>query len=211
MRLTIKIDTCPFYEDEELFTKSQIEFGPGVTVLVGCNGSGKTTMLHQIKRRLDKEGIPVELFDNYRDGGSQIAQRALWGGDTKTVAMSTVSSEGERIMLFAADMSRKIGAALQAYKGSKEFWFLIDAIDSGWSIDNILDAKKYLFDFIIEHEKDADVYIVVSANAYEMCVGYRCLDVISGEYVNFKSYNKYREFILKSRKLKVEKELDNDA
>ena len=38
-----------------LYYKSSISFEPGVTVLIGCNGCGKTSLIRQIKHRLEKE------------------------------------------------------------------------------------------------------------------------------------------------------------
>lgn len=39
------------YYDEryELYKKETITINPGITVLVGCNGTGKTTLIHQIQ------------------------------------------------------------------------------------------------------------------------------------------------------------------
>lgn len=50
--------------------------------------------------------------------------------------------------------------------------------------------------------KGIELYIVVSANAYELAAGEACFDVIGGKYVRFGSYDEYREFVLKTRKEK---------
>ena len=62
-----------------------------------------------------------------------------------------------------------------------------------------------MFKTIIEHEKDNDIYIVVSANEFEMAREEQCLDVYNGKYVTFKDYEEYRDLILKSRKWKEER------
>ena len=36
-------------DDYEIFKNYQIKIDTGLTVLVGCNGAGKTTMLNQIE------------------------------------------------------------------------------------------------------------------------------------------------------------------
>ena len=46
-----------------LYQKSTIELEPGVTVLVGCNGIGKTTLIQQLKLLLEKEKITREEFE----------------------------------------------------------------------------------------------------------------------------------------------------
>ena len=47
------------YYDEgfNLYKKKTIKINPGVTVLVGCNGIGKTTLLHQIRHALKEENM----------------------------------------------------------------------------------------------------------------------------------------------------------
>jgi hypothetical protein len=83
-----------------------------------------------------------------------------------------------------------------------ERWILLDAVDSGLSVDNIVDIKEYLFKTILEDDFDGQIYIVVSANEYELCRGENCFDVYGGKYVKFPNYEKYRNFILKSREIK---------
>ena len=53
----------------DLYKKKTIEIKTGVTVLVGCNGIGKTTLLHCIKDSLKKEKIPCMEFNNLIEGG----------------------------------------------------------------------------------------------------------------------------------------------
>lgn len=81
---------------------------------------------------------------------------------------------------------------------------LCDAIDSGLSIDNIIDVKKYLFDKVIQDcKKDGiDAYIIAAANEYELTNGEQCFDVYNGKYIKFADYNEYAEFIMQSRRNK---------
>ena len=86
----------------------------------------------------------------------------------------------------------------------KERWILIDAIDSGYSVDNVIELKD-LFNEIINDGKQnygVDVYIIVSANEYEMASGENCFDVNACKYLKFKDYDDYKKFILHSRELK---------
>ena len=86
---------------------------------------------------------------------------------------------------------------------SKERWILLDAADSGYSVDNVVDLKE-LLKIIIEDGRSMGVavYIVVSANEYEMAAGEQCFDVNTGKYLTFKDYGDYRKYILESRKRK---------
>ena len=56
----------------------------------------------------------------------------------------------------------------------------------------ISDAKK----------TNKDLYIIVSANSYEMANNENCFDVMEGKYINFTDYNDYKKFIINSRKKK---------
>ena len=57
-------------DDCEIFKNYQIKIDTGLTVLVGCNGAGKTTMLNQIEDMLDRENIPVLFHNNMTNGES---------------------------------------------------------------------------------------------------------------------------------------------
>ena len=189
-----------------LYYRSKIAFEPGVTVLVGCNGCGKTTLIRQIKRLLEKDDIPYVAYDNLHDGGSNARQRAGFYGDVDFMATSMCSSEGENIVLNMGNMARSMGALTKRHPDAKELWFLFDAVDSGLSIDNVLDIKEYLFKTVFEHNKDKDIYIIISANAYEMCRGEKCFDTWLCKYIDINSYDEYRDFVIKSRERKDKRE-----
>jgi hypothetical protein len=65
---TFKIPRAPF-GDEKIYAKSKVTFEPGVTVLVGCNGVGKTTMLRLVERELKNAELPCLYYDNLTEGG----------------------------------------------------------------------------------------------------------------------------------------------
>ena len=51
------------------------------------------------------------------------------------------------------------------------------------------DAEKY----------NVDLYIIVSANAYELVNNENCIDVMSGKNVRYDSYEEYKKAILNTR------------
>lgn len=173
----------------DLYKKKTIEIKPGVTVLVGCNGIGKTTLLHCIKDSLKKEKIPCMEFNNLIDSGSNSRQESLYKGDFSFLATSACSSEDENIMLNITKLAVKIGEFVRTgtnqgdvntlakrfqkslgFDGesleiqSNERWILFDAVDSGLSVDNIVELKEALFRIILEHPFGNEIYIVISAN-----------------------------------------------
>ena len=98
---------------------------------------------------------------------------------------------------------RVISFQIKLLLNTNERWILLDAIDSGLSVDNIVDIKEYLFKTILEDAGDQVVVrIIISANEYEICRNEQCMDVHTGKYRTFKGYESYRKFILKSREIK---------
>lgn len=211
-----KLERDYYEEGEKIFKKSNIVIKPGVTVLVGCNGAGKTTLLKQIEHALKVEKIPCVKYDNLHEGASNAVSEAVFFEDFGLVAQLMCSSEGENISLNVGMFATKLRKFIKTGKTksrlsilhennddneSNERWILFDAIDSGLSIDNIMEIKD-LFNLIIEDGVGKDVYIIVSANAYELARGEQCFDVYNGKYITFSNYEDYRNFILKSREIK---------
>ena len=56
----------PYDEGFSTCRLRQVTIKSGFTVLVGCNGVGKSTLLRNIKSELKKEDIPAELQQNIR-------------------------------------------------------------------------------------------------------------------------------------------------
>lgn len=222
-----------YYEEGvNLYKKKIVEIKQGVTVLVGCNGIGKTTMLRQIRDELKKDKIPCVAFDNLEEGGSKAVSEAGFFGDFKFMATAIQSSEGENIVMNMSNLAARLGQFIKNGEDPKERrriqlmrsiaqingetfeepsipnerWILLDAIDSGLSVDNIVDIKELLFKTILEHNYGNEIYIVVSANEYEMARGEQCLDVQNMKYVKFKDYEEYRKLVLDSREWKEQRE-----
>lgn len=194
-----------FYDSgEKIYSKASVELKEGLTVLCGCNGCGKTTLICQIKGTLAKENIPVLSFDNLTDGGSNSIQLSLEMGDMDFLTQAVRSSEGENINMNIGKFAQKMGAFVRKNQTAKEIFFLMDAIDSGLSIDNVIDTKKFLFNFVIEYCKSngISVYIIASANEYELARGEQCLDILNLKYVEFKSYEAFRDYVIETRKEK---------
>jgi len=195
-------------EGKNIFSKKSAAIEPGLTVLVGCNGSGKTTFLLAVKEHLKREEIPYLFYDNLRDGGDTARQKAGFFGDISFLATAICASEGENISMNIGRFAYQIGVEIDKYingrKRPQEIWILIDAADSGLSIDNVREMKQYLFSFIMEDCKKVGIkpYFLVSANEYELVRGEQCYDVARCEYVEFKAYDEYANFIMESRKRK---------
>ena len=193
-----------YNEKEYIYNKKNIELEEGLTVLVGCNGSGKSTLLRQIKDLCKKQDIPYYYFDNLTEGGSNAREKAGFYGDTMFLAQSLCSSEGENINLNMTNCANKIGKFVRNNKSAKKIFILLDAIDSGLSIDYIIELKKDLFNTILSDasKKGIETYIIISANEYEMARNEKCFLIPNMTYKTFKNYDEYRDFIIESRNKK---------
>lgn len=186
---------------EPLYKKSTVELNPGVTVLVGRNGSGKTTFLRQLRQYLTKDNIPFLSYDNLYDGGATADSYVLEGlsyfKDTKNkaevFATKKLSSEGQNIIINLSEFARTVGAFIKNNKDKEKVFILFDAIDSGLSIDNIVEVKNFLK---IVASDAPNAYIIVTANSYETCHQSRCYDVKNSRYIEFFDYEDYKDFIL---------------
>ena len=208
----------PYDEGFNISNRRQIELQEGVTVLVGCNGFGKTTTLHNLKEQLRKQNIVYYYYDNLHDGGSTAMDSAMHHEDFSFVSALMRSSEGENISLNLGNIATSLGKYIRTGedqqknpfssilgddkeipKTNKRF-ILLDAIDSGYSIDNVLELKD-LFNIILEESNklELETYIIVSANEYELADGEPCLDVSTGKYITFDDYDDYKRYILKTR------------
>lgn len=203
MSRTLKIEKKP-YDSQTLYKKSEITIQQGFTVLVGCNGSGKTTLIRLIKDVLEKESIPFFTYDNKTEGASTMMSRAVLYGQIPLAGTLAISSEGEQIMVCLGEIAQQIGGFIRKNQDASDFWIFFDAIDSGFSIDNIVEIKDFLNNCLIPDvmSKGKNIYVLCSANSFEVANGENCFDVTKGEYVTFKDYDEYRKFILNSRKIK---------
>lgn len=187
--------------EEPLYKKSEVELDSGVTVLVGKNGSGKTTFLMQLRQYLTENNIPFLSYDNVFDGGSKAVNDVLEGisffKDTKNkaevFATKCLSSEGQNIIINIGEFARSVGAFIKSNRDKEKVFILFDAIDSGLSIDNIIDVKNFLK---LVASDAPNAYIIVTANSYEMCYQSRCYDVKNSRYIEFTNYESYKSFIL---------------
>lgn len=188
-------------DNDNIFKNNTLEVNTGITVLVGCNGIGKTTLLQQIGKNLKDNDIPVCSYNFFEDDEKIMRQKYLENGETRKLANFVTSSEGERIIYIAYDLFYKIGRMINKNPNSKEYWVLVDAIDSGLSIDGIIEIKESI-EWVLEENKDKDVYFLISTNSYEFARQEKCLMVENGKHTRFFSYEDYRNYILSSRDYK---------
>ena len=195
---------------------------PGITMLIGPNGSGKTTALSQIRSLfsteddLVKKWNTIEINNSIRNSYSsylydnvyeETFTKSTWGATDHLdrVAQTFENSEGQNMYDYLYYKINEIGQAVtKAIKNNKKGIFLLfDGLDSGLSLDVINTIRKSVLEFIIETEKkrsNLEVYIICSANSYEFCNNYDCIDVTNQKHITFTNYKDYEKYFVKEDK-----------
>ena len=192
---------------------------PGITMLIGPNGSGKTTALSQIRSLfsteddLVKKWNTIEINNSIRNSYSSYLydnvyeekfakERWTYSDQMERVAKTFENSEGQNMYDYLYYKINEIGQTVtKAIKNNRKGIFLLfDGLDSGLSLDVINIIRKSVLEFIIETEKkrsNIEVYIVCSANSYEFCNNYDCIDVTNQEHITFTNYEDYNKYFIK--------------
>lgn len=181
--------------DETLFSKNELVLTTGINVLIGRNGSGKTTSLSILKKDLDARNIPYLEFEGreekklegYIPSGSSL-------DDMVDIAYRHFSSEGQSMNNMFSFFCRRLGSFTHQMSNDSEFFVLIDGIDVALDLDHLNEILS-LFELISSDYPNA--YFVFTANMYELCRNRKCINVKNGEQIVFKDYEEYRDWILK--------------
>lgn len=187
-----------WYEEHRKFT---VTFTPGVTTLVGKNGSGKSSMINEIREYLKKNKIPVHYYEQ-REAGSNSLHSFMWGGTEETGNYYN-SSEGERIIVSISYQLHKIKQFLNNNKDEEMMFLLFDGIDSGLSINLIWNLQE-IFGFMLKDYPN--LYIVNTANNYEFTKNSRCINAKNGRDIIFNKYEDFVKFIIKKDPVRKVKE-----
>ena len=217
----------PYRKGEKIFTKKKLELNPNsITCFVGCNGSGKSTLISEIKtnlRELNAKEIKADFFHNsfkkIIDTNDENNDILYIDFDKRTettfnemdyfynAGALAFQSTGEGIMDRFGKHIQVIGTLVRKVKNKTIFIFMDDC-DAGTSIDMIQDIKA-IFEFIERDCKNNNntYYIITTANSFEFCKGLDCICVSNFKHRTFKTYDAFKNFVLKSRK---EKDKRND-
>lgn len=201
----ITVATHPFGDSLKLYQRKEFTFKSGINSLVGCNGSGKSTLIDCfLIPQLRKQKIEYYKYNDRQEGGSHLMDALLnHYGDTEGLVQMVLSSEGERIVCGLVRVVQALPKFLKENKGKPAF-LILDAIDSGMSVDEIGEIKEVFLDTIIPDAKSrygVDLFIVIAANNYEWCNDPRIvnINVTNATELSFKNYDDYKNHILKSR------------
>ena len=206
----------PDYYDtgNPLYKYNELDLKPGITSLVGCNGSGKTTLLHQINDYSNTHKVKCISYNDRLDGHSHLMGKLLWEDKTEDLANLVMSSEGERNYLGVGSFVQKVGRTIRECNKSSisDLIILLDATDSGMSIDNIEETREVFLDIIIPDAAQSNVslYVVVASNNYEWVHDDRIatMNVVTGKYLRNLTYSMWKRCIKSTRSYKDKRVAD---
>ena len=160
-RMLKEILTESHWTQEQLATKLGVSFA---TVNSWINGRTKPqkSLMPDIERLylaqdLTREPEPVYVtlvnVEDVRVGDYVILEKDY---DNKY--------DDEAIMAYPIDGGMPVIIEDSEENKSKERWIILDALDSGYSIDNIIDFKDYILNLILEKSEQLNVetYIIIT-------------------------------------------------
>ena len=209
--MKLKINKDYYDEGIEMYSTEEISLNPGVTILAGCNGYGKSTLISIVKGYCKNNDIQLLQYDSEKlNSVHRNMELFLHTNQFEKLALLTSLSEGEKLTQGFSDILSQVGAFVRQRKEDKKpFFITFDAVDSGLSIDEQIEYNK-VFHMIHEDIKGLDGYILVTSNNYELTKGFDCMDVYDGSTVKFDNYEDYKEFILKAREIKNRRYEDDE-
>jgi energy-coupling factor transporter ATP-binding protein EcfA2 len=202
MKITIK---QPKHITGKLYDNSTFDFAEGLTVLTGCNGSGKSTLLEELHKYADEHNIPNYLYDA-RKSQENLGREFQNNGDIDVITQCiahNMESEGENLHSSFGYFLTAIGTVVRLAKPGDDIIIMIDGIDSGVSINLIRDIKDFLLNTMLAKENipaDTHMYVIVSANSFELARDCDCIDVSTAKHKTFNNYDEYVDYIVESAK-----------
>lgn len=202
---------------------TKYSFNSGVTMLIGPNGSGKSTTLSQLNSIFNKDNsshkwedieqnkeISSEYSCFYYDNKyEEKFTKDSWlhdEGNIKNIAEAFGNSEGQDIFNFLTKKVPQIGKAVTNAKkeNCKGILILLDGLDSGLSLDILNYLRTSLLDFIIniDNTETFEIYIICSANSYEFCNNYDCINIINQQHIKFTNYEEFSNYFETNYKYK---------
>lgn len=216
-----RIPSYYYDEDRKLFENEKLVLEDNsITCLIGCNGTGKTTIVKTIEKTLFRRNA-FEIRGKYMDFRGCFQDKSynneIYISFNKFFEQPNSEEEcifsklqlnfvstGEGIISRYGNALQLLGKeVVKPENKGKQIYIFFDDCDAGTSIDVILEIKDVL-NLIKEscEQNGLTYYIILTANSYELCRDLDCISVHNFEHKKFNSYEEYKQFVLESRAIK---------
>lgn len=180
MKLGIERD--PHNQGEPLFVRDSVILHPGLTFLVGCNGSGKTAFLKEVENGCKLQGgFDIYIYHPIEGVNESVGEAAA-----------------KSFSLFIEDVYAKVKEAPSRSK----IVVLADLSEYGITADSISQLKNRISVSILPDAESAQVelYVFVASPDFECLLDQECLDVQTFNRLHFNNYTSYKKYLMNSRK-----------
>ncbi len=194
--LEIKLEQVS--ERRKLYENTDLKIEPGINILIGNNGAGKTYCLSQIKNKY-KHALLIDIVDETKKNTVEIQPDV-------DIGRWFCASEGQRVYDNLERLSGTVGAYITACKKKNvNPIVLIDGADSGVSTDLIQIIRSFLI--LVKDDCDTnkmEAYIICTANNYELVYDFNSIWITNLKRYKFKlsdrnSYYEFRELYLDNK------------
>lgn len=188
-------------KDPDYCTKVKLdEITSVMAVLLGPNGTGKSTSMNLMKEELDKRNIKYLSYSTRHDD-IVIKCSSPFRFEPAGIACA-FHSEGERMTDSFLDFMEKDFLKEVLENKDRELYVFIDEADSGLSLDMIYRQLLDLMYIVKEkYKRGRNVKLIISANSFELCEPFLNEDnglvefiwTPTKEKITFNSYSEFRE------------------
>lgn len=188
----------------KLYAESHATFiANEINTIIGCNSSGKSTMINKIDEILFSNGYPYVFYDNIDNSFKWLHERIHESIHYKNLSEGEIiaKASGKYINVIADIIRGTIirDKKFRKYRDLDNIFLLLDSIDSGYSIDNIINLSGILNGLIcLTKENNKKLYIIAAANNFEFIKGNRSWDVQASKEIVFNDYDSYRQRIIET-------------
>lgn len=223
-----------YNENQNLYKSNKLVLqANNVYCLVGCNGLGKSTILHQMiydhhnslnKTAFDIDSIinPYSLMGNLKKGkenyeefyillNSQTYPTRYQVEDNDVYSIfGKFKSNGENTIHNLSPSLKSIFNIVKTLE-NKEVYILLDDLDVGVSVDVLIELSGVINRLeLLLKDLNINYYIVITANSYELAKRFKCIDTITMQDITFKDYENYVKYVCNTRKYKDTRNKEND-